>query len=93
MTDAPGNGNTLAYRVGQAEKGIDRLWSAKADGRDVDRLGDKVRMLDEGKADKDRVEELRDDMRSVRRALYAVAGSVLVGAILFALAFTQGTSP
>jgi uncharacterized membrane protein len=34
--------------------------------------------------------KLAEDMASVRRALYTVAGSILVGAVLFALALTTG---
>lgn len=89
MTDIP-NGNTLAYRVGRVEQDITTLFDRKAETKDVDGIAGQLRKLDDEKADNSRVEELRKDMQSVRNALYAVAGSIIVGAVLFALALTQG---
>lgn len=49
--------------------------------------------LDEKKADTKTVEALAEDMNSVRKALYTVAGSVLVAALLTLFTIIQVGGP
>lgn len=57
----------------------------------LDELRDQVKALDLEKADRQTVEDLKKDFASLRTALYAMAGSVLVAAVIFALAVFQLT--
>lgn len=55
-------------------------------------LEERTERLWDRKADKETVEQLREEMASVRRALYTLAGGVVIGAFTFALAVFQLTA-
>lgn len=71
---------TIGYRIGRAEQDIERLWDRKADATVVAELKKDV----EAKADREAHVELRDEVRSLRRALYAFALGTVGSAIVFA---------
>lgn len=81
----------LPWRVATLERDRDWLFRHKAESRDVEALTTKVEHLDDTKAESKDVDILAGEMRSLRRALYTFALSVVGSAIVFAFAVLQIT--
>ena len=77
MSDVP-NGNTLHYRVGAIERRIDQL----------ERLEPAV-MAERIHHHTREFEELRDEMRALKRSLYTFAFTIAASAIVFAIGILQ----
>lgn len=84
----PANGNTLAYRLGRLEQTVHELDRRVDDTNDLSVRHEEQINGDRGLSKA--IDVLSDEVRSLRRAAWTVAGSIVVSAVGFALAVLSG---